>query len=646
MARKGNFGQSGQKVRELHEGSVQRGNAEKALQESEERFRLAFENANCGMALVGPDGRHLRVNNMLCGMVGYRREELEGMTIQDTTHPEDLDVTADFIQRALDGEISSTTFENRHLHKQGHVVWTRVAGSLVRDSQGKPLYFIFQVQDVTDSKRDREMLREKTRLNRILLDALPCVALLLRSDYEVVITNKAGQDAGAIPGKKCLSPRGQRGDAFPWCLGPMGLDIGEAKHQEVEIRGIVWDAHWVPVGQDLSLFYAFDITEKREMEDRIQQAQRMESLSVLADGIANNFNNLLMAIEGNASLMLLDKDSYHPDYEKLKNIEHYVKNGAKLTRQLLAFAIGEKYEVKQTDLNDLVKRTSEMFGHTKREITILSKYQQEIWLAQVDQSQIEQVLVNLYVNAADAMPAGGKLYLQTENAVLDENYVRPYGVEPGSYVRISVADTGVGMDRITQERIFDPFFTTKEMGKGTGLGLSAAYGIINNHGGIINASSEKGKGTTFHIYLPAKGAKSTEQRAESEDEVEFFGGSETILLVDDEEMIIDVDKQMLEKMGYRVYRARSGREAIDIYKKNMDHIDMVILDMIMPEMGGGDTYDRLKGVDPDVKVLLSSGYSLEGQVGEILERGCNGFIQKPFNIKGLSLKIREILDKE
>ena len=193
----------------------------KTLQESEERFRLAFENANCGMALVGPNGDHLRVNNMLCGMLGFSREELEGMTIQDTTHPDDLDVTNDFMRRALEGEISSTTFENRYVHKQGNVVWSRTSSSLVRDSQGAPGYFIFQVQDITDSKRDREVLREKTRLSRILLDALPCVALLLRPDYEVVISNKAGQGAGAVPGKKSLIPSSGEDDLPPWCLMPI-----------------------------------------------------------------------------------------------------------------------------------------------------------------------------------------------------------------------------------------------------------------------------------------------------------------------------------------------------------------------------------------------------------------------------------------
>jgi len=212
-------------------------------------------------------------------------------------------------------------------------------------------------------------------------------------------------------------------------------------------------------------------------------------------------------------------------------------------------------------------------------------------------------------------------------------------------VKISMADTGVGMDKATQQRIFDPFFTTKEMGRGTGMGLASAYGIIKNHEGIINVYSEKDKGATFNIYLPATDAEGITQRAESERRSEILRGTETVLLVDDEEMIIDVGQDLLETLGYTVLLAKSGREGIETYKKNKDKIDMVLLDMIMPEMGGSETYERLKEINSDIKVLLSSGYSINGPAKEILSRGCNGFIQKPFSMKDLSQKLREILDQ-
>jgi len=321
----------------------------------------------------------------------------------------------------------------------------------------------------------------------------------------------------------------------------------------------------------------------------------------------------------------------------------YVKSAADLTRQLLGFARSGKYEVKTTDLNELIKNQNQMFGRTRKEITIREKYEENLWAAEVDQGQIEQALMNLYVNAWQAMPGGGDLYIQTENVIIDENYIKPYKVEPGKYVKISVTDTGIGMDKSTQQRIFEPFFTTREMGMGTGLGLASAYGIIKNHDGFINVYSEKGEGTTFNIYLPASEKEVIDEKELAED---ILKGSETVLLVDDEDMIIDVGQDILKLLGYEVLPVRGGEEAIEVYKKNHDKIDMVILDMIMPDMGGGETYDRLKEINPDIKVLLSSGYSINGRATEILERGCDGFLQKPFSIMDLSQKIREILDKK
>ncbi len=378
------------------------------------------------------------------------------------------------------------------------------------------------------------------------------------------------------------------------------------------------------------------------MEKQIQQAQRLEAIGTLTGRIAHDFNNLLMGIQGNASLMLLDCDSTHPHYERLKNIERCVQSGAELTKQLLGFARGGKYEVRPTDINDLIKRSSDMFARTKKEIKVLSKYQKGIWIVNADQSQIEQVLLNLYVNAWQAMPGGGELYLETENVTL-ENYVKTYNMAPGRYVKVSVTDTGVGMDEATGQRIFEPFFTTKEMGRGTGLGLASAYGIIKNHGGIINVYSEEGEGTTFNIYLPASDKKVIEEKVQVE---EALRGKETVLLVDDEDMIVDIGKEMLKGLGYEVLTAKGGKEALETYRENQNKIDVIILDMIMPKMGGGDVYDRLREINPEIKVLLSSGYSMNSEAKNILERGCNSFIQKPFNMKELSQKIREVLDKK
>jgi len=380
--------------------------------------------------------------------------------------------------------------------------------------------------------------------------------------------------------------------------------------------------------------------EKHKLEIQLQQAQKMESIGTLAGGIAHDFNNILMGIQGNASLMLLKISSEHPNYEKIKNIEQYVQNGTALTKQLLGFARRGKYLVKATDLNEIIEKSSSLFARTRKEIRVHSNLFESIWSAEVDRGQIEQVLLNLYVNAWQAMPDGGDLYLNTENIILDGSYVKPYKVVPGRYVKISVTDTGVGIDKETQKRIFEPFFTTKEMGRGTGLGLASVYGIIKSHGGYINVYSELDQGTTFTIYLPASGKEAVEDEAVSTD---IIKGTGTILLIDDEKMIIEVGRELLQELGYTVIPVMGGQAAIDAFKKNHDKIDLIIMDMIMPGMSGSETFDHLKEINPEAKILLSSGYSIDGQASKILRRGCDGFLQKPFNMNQLAEKIRKII---
>jgi len=386
-----------------------------------------------------------------------------------------------------------------------------------------------------------------------------------------------------------------------------------------------------------------DISKKKSLEAQLQYAQRMEAIGTLAGGVAHDFNNLMMGMLGNVSLILNDIDANHQFYEKLKKIEKLIQNGAKLTKQLLGYARKGKYEVRPVSLNQLVAESAEAFGRTKKEISIRRELHDKLYAVSADEAQIHQILLNLYVNAADAMPGGGDLLLQTTNVTHEKMQDKPYKPKPGNYVLLKVVDNGTGMDAKTIERIFDPFFTTKEMGRGTGLGLASAYGIIKAHGGYVDVHSELERGTTFSVYLPA----SDEMVPKT---LEGLGrampGSETILLVDDEELVCEVGAQMLERMGYRVIEANRGGQALEIYKENRHKVDLVILDMVMPKMSGGETYDRLKAIDAGVEVLLSSGYSIDGQAEEIIKRGCNGFIQKPFNMNDLSQKIREILDKK
>ncbi len=401
-------------------------------------------------------------------------------------------------------------------------------------------------------------------------------------------------------------------------------------------------------GRNVILNVARDVTarieaekEKKQLESQLIHSQKMEAVGTLAGGIAHDFNNLLMGIQGYVSLMRLQTDGKDPRDEYLEGIENAVMNAANLTNQLLGFARKGKYTLRQSSVNRIVENSTKMFTRTRKEIVTHLKLQDNSWAVKVDPGQIEQVLINLYLNAWHAMPDGGDIFIQTENVYLSDDYCTPFEVPAGNYVKVSVTDTGVGISKDIIERIFEPFFTTKDVGKGTGLGLASAYGIIKNHNGVIRVYSELGNGTTFNIYLPASDENiAQDTRVNSK----MMKGNEKILLVDDEESTIRVEKLMLKELGYSVLPARSGQEAVQLYIENKLTLDLVALDMIMPEMNGKDTYAELKRINPQVKVLLVSGYSLNKQIEELMGNGCNGFIQKPFDIVQLSQKLREVLE--
>lgn len=382
--------------------------------------------------------------------------------------------------------------------------------------------------------------------------------------------------------------------------------------------------------------------ERNRLKSQLVQAQKLEAIGTLAGGIAHDFNNLLLGIMGNASLMLSEIDAFHSHYERLKSIENLVESGAKLTRQLLGYARKGRYEVEPMNLNRLLELTSDTFGRTRKDIIIKKELADDLLPIDADYGQIEQVIMNLFVNAADAMPSGGTVFIKTSNKEHTDFLGHIYEPKPGDYIMLTFRDTGVGMDKKTKENIFDPFFTTKEMGRGTGLGLASVYGIIKGHAGYIDVDSEKGKGAAFTIYLPASKGTVQEKAPIGGKAIE---GKETILLVDDEEIILETCKDMLELLGYQVLTARNGKEAVNVFNKKPDSISLVILDMVMPKMGGSEVFDILKAIRSDIKVLLYSGYSIEGQAAKIMERGCDGFIQKPFHLKSLSEKVREILDR-
>ncbi len=385
-----------------------------------------------------------------------------------------------------------------------------------------------------------------------------------------------------------------------------------------------------------------DISTTKSLERQLLQAQKMEAIGTLAGGIAHDFNNLLMGIQGRTSLLLMDLTEDTAPHEQLKGIEDLVRSASQLTAQMLGFARGGKYEVKTTDLNHLISEINLMFGRTRKEIRIQASLAEDLWSVDADRAQLEQVLLNLYINSWQAMPGGGELVVQTGNQVLTEKEAQLLGASPGRFVKITVADSGVGMDAAVRQRIFEPFFTTKERGRGTGLGLASVYGIVRNHGGCIKVDSQKHQGATFRIYLPASEKIPVSEKTAIAAPLSSEG---TILLVDDEKFVLDIGRQMLQRLGFQVFCAEGGQKALAVFSENRDAIDLVVLDMIMPDMGGADTFTRLKEIDPAVKVLLSSGYSIDGRASKIIQQGCDGFIQKPFSLQSLAEKVTAIISK-
>ncbi len=516
-------------------------------------------------------------------------------------------------------------------------------------------------QEVTERRRMETALRESEEKYRLLVENANEAIFILQDD-QIKFTNPKAEEIlnrltiypTGVNLAKCIHPherdkviewyqRRLEGKELPYSL-MFRLEGENSTSIWVELNSILIKLN----GEAATLNFIRDVTLQKKLEEQFYQSQKMESIGTLAGGIAHDFNNLLMGIQGNVSVMNLEIEDGNPLHESLQSIARCVQSGSQLTNQLLAFARGGKYIVKPSDLNAIVKKSSDIFGRTKREINIHRVFALDVWPVEVDSGQIEQVLMNLFVNAWQAMPDGGDLFIAVENVELDEHYarVKSYNVRPGHYVKLSVTDSGVGMDAETRKRIFEPFFSTKEKGMGTGLGLASAYGIIKNHGGFINCYSELGQGTTFNIYFPESYQGIVDDAPETDDDLTTGvpRGTETILFVDDDEENLTVGRKILAGLGYQVYIARDGKTSLEIYTAMGEQIDMVVLDYVMPGIGGREVFEALRRLDPDVRVLLSSGYSSNNQVAHMLDQGCKGFIQKPYDAGRMARKIREILD--
>lgn len=555
------------------------------------------------------------------------------------------------------GEFSG---EIRHVRRDGTEFLTLMNNSLLRDDSCNPTGMIGIICDITELKRVEESLRESEEKYRALFEESKDVIFISTQDGTFLDINPAGVNMFGYSSKeemlkidiyKDLYFDSRMREEIKLNLNQYGFvkDYEFAlKRKDGQHVNVIMTATTVRDEDGKVIAYRGimrDITEQRSLEQQLIQAQKMESMGTLAGGIAHDFNNILSAILGFASLIKMKITEDHEFYGYIDTIEKSAVRAAELTAQLLAFSRGGKYNQTPVALNYIVNDTLKIIRSTfDRSIEIEKHLHDNLPTIDADAGQINQVIMNLCVNARDAMPDGGRLIIETDSAALTEKYVKKHvGAKKGRYVILSVTDTGGGIGKDVQQRIFEPFFTTKETGKGTGLGLAMVYGVVKNHGGYVSVYSEKGEGTTFKVYLPVSGKPAVKGLEKAR---EVKGGNELILVVDDEGVIRYLAKDILESHGYMVLLAENGEEAVNIYRKKKDEIGLVILDIIMPKMGGKKTFLKLKKVNPGVKVLLSTGYSQNGQAKEILDSGVRGFIQKPYLVNELLLKARGVLDNK
>ncbi len=636
---------------------------EKALRASEKRFRTLVENAADAIFLSDDRGSIVDANRKAWESLGYTHAELLARHVEDVDVNFKPEQTLEWLRTKLQ-TADLVSIESAQRRKDGSAFPVQLRISLLEIE--KEPFFLGLAQDITERKAMEAELRESEARYRQLVQHAPAGIFeldlqrlrflnvngvmceytgymedefLALDPLTLMVEDSASAFSRRMESLKSATPtpppieyriKGKNGRVF-WVLVNASFTFDE-DNRPLKATCVVHDLTALREAQ----------AEKKRLEDKLIQIQKIEALGTLAGGIAHDFNNLLMGIQGNASLMLLDDDRRIDDTERLRSIENYVQRGVDLTSQLLGMARGGKYEIRPTDINALIHDSAAIFSRTRKEVRFHQNLHKSLSTVACDRGQIDQVLLNIFINAWQAMPAGGELTITTENTILKDAFVQPHSLPAGRYVKISIADTGSGMDPDTMSKIFDPFFTTKEVGHGTGLGLASAYGIVKNHDGIIDVSSHPGQGSTFNIYLPAVDMDAT---AESAADVRLVSGNGKILLIDDETMILDIGCEMLEKLGYEVLTAASGAAALEIFRANRADVDMVVMDMIMPDLGGVELFAKLQEIRPDIRVLLSSGYSINEQAAKILARGCRGFIQKPFSLHEFSQKVRKIMDE-
>jgi len=633
--------------------------AEQALRDSEEQYRAVFHNAGIGIKVLNRDRRINRANPALLNMLGYSEAELRELTPVDGTHPDDREMTNQYLDAVLGDGPDSLRLAKRYIRKDGSAIWGDVSISAMRDAQGNRTTALEVIADITDRTKSQIALQEsETRMRRII-DSSP-VGIRITQDGRHVYANRAlartfgyesQEEILGLPSEALFAPEsraliGQRvADRMAGKTIPHHYEASGMTRHGKTIALESWGTEIDYLGKKSWLAFIIDISEAKSLRAQLLHAQKMEAVGTLAGGIAHDFNNILQVVLGFSEILLMDKGEGDREHEDIQKILSAGRKGADLVQRLLTFSRKAETNPKPLNLNHQIQRVESLLERTIPKIINIDLILADgLSAITADPTQIEQVLMNLSVNARDAMPEGGRLIFETSNVTLDELYCNTHlGSKPGDYVLLTVSDTGEGMDKNTLEHIFEPFFSTKATGKGTGLGLAMVYGIVKQHNGYVTCYSEPGVGTTFKLYFPI-----TEMKSESSvqhGERRLPGGAETILVVDDEDLVRELGKRILSRAGYTVLAAANGREALQTYGTKSQTISLIVLDLIMPEMDGKQCLRELLRINPGAKVLVASGFSAEGSTKEALEGGARGFVGKPYDMGQLLQTVRKALDE-
>ncbi len=623
-----------------------------------ELFHALVEHSSDAVALLDETGAITYVSQAATRLLGYGVPELTGTNALGFLHPDDLALTERLCRQLLDQPGTPIRTELRARHKDGsyHLVEAVAVNRLDDPAVGA---VVANWRDITERLRAEQALRNSEQSYRSLVDGVRDVIFALSPGGEVTSLNPAFEEMTGFPPAEWV---GRPFEAFvhpddvPLALDLFGRVLQGEPRPTIQFRiltraGTYRVAEFSATAQLRDgrltgiLGIGRDVTERLGLEQQLRQAQKMEAVGRLAGGIAHDFNNILTAITGHADLLLEDLGHHDPRRADVDEIRRSAERAAGLTRQLLAFSRQQVLQPKVVDLNALVldmdKLLRRLIGEDVELATVLDP---TLGRVTADPGQLEQVIVNLAVNARDAMPQGGKLTLETRNIDLDSSYTLEHSlVKPGPYVQLTVSDSGIGMDEETQAHAFEPFFTTKPRGQGTGLGLAMVYGTVKQSGGFIWVYSEPGRGATFKIYLPRVDAP-VESAAPPAPVERPPRGSETVLLAEDEPAVRAIARQALERQGYTVLAAPSGADALALAAQHGATIHLLLTDVVMPGISGRDLADRLTAQRPGIRVLYISGYTDNAIVRHgMLEPGL-AYLQKPFRPDALVRKVREVLD--